>query len=176
MNSLFLFDMKKIVLLLLFLGMGSLFAQQITPKNAFLEKWENSKFYLSSIAKLMPEADFDYKPTQAQMSFREQLIHIKGNMDWLGNSYFGSPKKEKLDSTTDKATIIAELEASFNHVSEAVRAMPDEELESITPFFAGKKSRYQLLNLLQDHVTHHRGQLIVYLNLKGQKPPRYIGW
>jgi len=30
--------------------------------------------------------------------------------------------------------------------------------------------------LLNDHQTHHRGQLVVYLRLNGIKPPAYIGW
>ena len=43
-------------------------------------------------------------------------------------------------------------------------------------FFAGPKSKFQILNLLEDHVTHHRGQLIVYLNFKNSIPPSFIGW
>ncbi|MGK0251702.1 MAG: putative damage-inducible protein DinB, partial [Gammaproteobacteria bacterium] len=49
-------------------------------------------------------------------------------------------------------------------------------LKGTVEFFAGPKSRMQILNLLQDHVTHHRGQLIVYLNLNSIEPPQYSGW
>jgi uncharacterized damage-inducible protein DinB len=31
-----------------------------------------------------------------------------------------------------------------------------------------------MLNILQDHVTHHRGQIIVYLNLKGIEAPEKV--
>ena len=57
-----------------------------------------------------------------------------------------------------------------------VKNTPDEELKEIVDFFAGPKSNLQILNLLQDHVTHHRGQLIVYLNLNEIEPPKYSGW
>ncbi|MDT8346268.1 MAG: DinB family protein, partial [Flavobacteriaceae bacterium] len=50
------------------------------------------------------------------------------------------------------------------------------ELSEKVNFFAGEKTKIQILNLLHDHVTHHRGQLVVYLNLKEIKPPRYTGW
>lgn len=37
-------------------------------------------------------------------------------------------------------------------------------------------TRRQILLLLHDHQTHHIGQVIVYLRLKGIKPPAYVGW
>jgi len=154
------------------------FAQQTTVKEAFLEKWENSKNYLIAIAKAMPEEAYDFKPTERQMSFKEQLIHIKGNMEWLGTSYFSSSefKKEETELPKTKAETIALLEKSFNATLEMVKNTPDKNLKETVQFFAGPKSKLQILNLLQDHVTHHRGQLIVYLNLNNTKPPNYIGW
>ena len=40
----------------------------------------------------------------------------------------------------------------------------------------GKLNKYQFLNLIQDHQTHHVGQLIVYLRINNIEPPKYIGW
>jgi uncharacterized damage-inducible protein DinB len=37
-------------------------------------------------------------------------------------------------------------------------------------------NKLQILNLLNDHQTHHRAQLIVYLRINGIKPPDYVGW
>ena len=48
----------------------------------------------------------------------------------------------------------------------------DEEVQ----FFAGPMSKRQILVLMNDHLTHHRGQMIVYVRLKGVKPPAYKGW
>ncbi|NJL74904.1 MAG: hypothetical protein HC892_07620 [Saprospiraceae bacterium] len=30
--------------------------------------------------------------------------------------------------------------------------------------------------LMNDHLTHHRAQMIVYLRLKDVQPPKYVGW
>ena len=144
-------------------------------KSAFLLKWENSKNYLLEIAKAMPEANYNYKPTERQMSFQEQLIHIQGNMDWLSSKYFNGEKTEKIDPKS-KEEIINQLTASFDNVAEILKKVPLEELSTEVEFFAGPKSKLQILNLLQDHVTHHRGQLIVYLNLNTIEPPKYRGW
>jgi uncharacterized damage-inducible protein DinB len=154
------------------------FAQKTTVKEAFLEKWENSKNYLLNIAEMMPEEDYAYKPTERQLSFKEQLLHIKDNMDWLSTRYFaseGTNTKEK-EIPNSKAETIALLNIAFDSVSEIIKKYSEENLTETVEFFAGPKSKLQILNLLQDHVTHHRGQLIVYLNLKNVEPPKYVGW
>jgi uncharacterized damage-inducible protein DinB len=28
--------------------------------------------------------------------------------------------------------------------------------------------------MIADHITHHRGQMLVYMRLNGLKPPRYV--
>ncbi|PHS67006.1 MAG: DinB family protein [Flavobacterium sp.] len=170
--------MKKGILLIVLLNISTFMAQQITPKTAFLEKWENSKNYLLEIAEAMPEENYGFKPTEREMSFSEQLLHIKQNMDWLSTSYFTEKEytKAKKPLHKSKAEIISELKKSFDSVFEIIRTSPDESLQETVTFFAGPKSKLQILNLLQDHVTHHRGQLIVYLNLKDVKPPKYVGW
>lgn len=155
-----------------------MFAQQSSVKIAFLEKWEGSKNYLLAIAEAMPEDDYNFKPTERQMSFKEQLIHIKENMTWLSRSYFTETefKREKTETSISKTETIDLLEKAFDSVIEIVENTNDEDLKTTVDFFAGPKNKLQILNLLQDHVTHHRGQLIVYLNLNNIKPPSYIGW
>jgi uncharacterized damage-inducible protein DinB len=168
--------MNHKILLFTLLISSTMFAQQANVKDAFLEKWDNSKTYLLEMAQLMPEEDYGYKPTERQRSFAEQLEHIQGNMDWLSTKYF-SREKEKSDTfPSKKEQIISSLEKAFDAVGETVAATSEEELKETVEFFAGPKSKLQILNLLLDHVTHHRGQLIVYLNLKEIEPPRYVGW
>ena len=146
-------------------------------KSAFLIKWENSKNYLLEMAEAMPEANYNFKPTERQMSFEKQLLHIRQNMLWLSETYFmkNGEKSKKIEPKT-KEEIITLLTASFNRVSEIINTISLEDLTTEVDFFAGPKSKLQILNLLQDHVTHHRGQLIVYLNLNNIEPPKYRGW
>lgn len=153
-------------------------AQQASVKIAFLEKWEGSKNYLLAIAEAMPEESYNFKPTERQMSFKEQLLHIKENMTWLSNSYFteNEYKREKTDTSISKTETVNLLENAFDSVIEIIENTNDADLKKTVDFFAGPKSKLQILNLLQDHVTHHRGQLIVYLNLNNIKPPSFIGW
>lgn len=170
--------MKKLPIFILFILMvNSNLTAQNNVVSAFLLKWENSKNYLLEIAENMPEANYNFKPTERQMSFEEQLLHIRQNMVWLSETYFmkEGKKSEKIEPKT-KEEIISHLTASFNSVSEIIKTISEEELTTEVDFFAGPKSKLQILNLLQDHVTHHRGQLIVYLNLNNVTPPKYSGW
>ena len=170
--------MKNIFILFFVCFSVQLIAQQTTSKEAFLEKWENSKNYLLEIAEAMPEEFYNFKPTEREMSFKEQLVHIKGNMDWLSTTYFTSLpfKKDNLPIPETKKETLALLKAAFENTSEIIENTEDNALNETVEFFAGPKSKLQILNLLQDHVSHHRGQLIVYLNLKGIEPPKYVGW
>jgi uncharacterized damage-inducible protein DinB len=168
--------MRKIFILIVLFSLNA-YSQNSTI-TAFLEKWTNSKEYLLEVAKAMPEEHYDFKPTEREMTFGKQLLHIKANMDWLSSTYFSdTPRKEKeLEAKLTKAEIIAELEESFDQVYALISKTDAATLDNKVEFFVGPKSKLQILNLLQDHVTHHRGQILVYLNLNGVKPPKYVGW
>ncbi|QHI37356.1 hypothetical protein IMCC3317_27350 [Kordia antarctica] len=166
---------KHIFLLVIFVS--SFAKAQDTPISAFLEKWENSKDYLVEMAEAMPEDKYDYKPTERQKTFKEQLLHIKQNMDWLSNRYFAKATLENIKVTyPTKAEVIEAMKTSFDNTATIIKTATPEDLKELVEFFAGQKTKLQILNLLQDHVTHHRGQLIVYLNLNDIKPPTYRGW
>ncbi len=171
--------MKPNYLIILFLFLSTLSAKSQTEevKDAFLEKWENSKNYLLEISEIMPEEFYDFKPTERQRSFKEQLIHIKGNIEWLSSTYFTDIEyNRKTELPETKEEILSLIKNAFDNSAEIIRNTPIEELSQTVDFFAGPKSKLQILNLLQDHVSHHRGQLIVYLNLKNIVPPKYVGW
>lgn len=170
--------MRQLQLFIIVLLSATTMAQERTLKDAWLEKWENSKNYLIGIAEAMPEDQYNFKPTERQMSFKEQLVHIKGNMDWLSNTYFTDAvfKRKKAALPETKEETIALITAAFNNAKDIITNVSEESLTETVDFFAGPKSKIQILNLLQDHVSHHRGQLIVYLNLNDVKPPNFVGW
>lgn len=140
-------------------------------------KWANAKVYALKMAELMPEEYYDFKPVPEEMSFKQQLLHIADNMEWLSSSYLFIPKKNKIDtSVKEKAVVIKTLSDAYDMGMKAHQNISDKQLDEVVPFFAGPMTRRQILILMHDHQTHHLGQLIVYLRLKGIKPPDYIGW
>lgn len=140
-------------------------------------KWANAKVYALKMAELMPEEYYDFKPVPEEMSFKQQLLHIADNMEWLSSSFLFVPKKNKIDTTVKrKVDVIKILSDAYNMGMAAHHNVSANQLDEVVPFFAGPMSRRQILILMHDHQTHHLGQLIVYLRLKGIKPPEYVGW
>jgi len=147
--------------------------------SAFRIKWENAKPYVVKMARKMPARHYGYKPTDCQMTFKEQLLHIRENMLWLRHGYMvGDTAYEDTTQPVEvnKEATIKLLGSAFDTVGKIVSKTNKKDLKDSVDFFAGPKSKLQTLNLIQDHVTHHQGRLIVYLNLKGLEPPDYVGW
>jgi uncharacterized damage-inducible protein DinB len=169
--------MKKIIVIALVLVSNSMSSQQFVI-DTFVEKWDNSKVYLVQMAEAMPEDKYDFKPSEREMSFREQVFHILQNMDWLSTTHFSKEKYNKNDfsSIKTKAQLISQISTSFDLAKANIIQNKNIDLSEKVDFFAGPKSKLQILNLMQDHATHHRGQLIVYLNLCQIQPPKYVGW
>ncbi|RMB59229.1 DinB family protein [Dokdonia sinensis] len=167
--------MNKIFLLLLCVSLSAA-GQQDNFKGAFLEKWDNSRDYLIEIAEAMPADGYDFRPTERQMTFNEQLEHIQGNISWLSSKYFNASKIDSATSGTKKDQILENLKRAFASARVAIENTPEADFKTTVDFFAGPKSKLQILNLLHDHLSHHRGQLIVYLNLNEIEPPSYSGW
>ncbi len=144
----------------------------------FQKKWQNAADYTLELAESMPEADYDFRPTPGQMSFREQLIHMVRNMNWLASDYLGGEKLDDNLRTSDysKEQVLDILSRGFAASMSCVENLPAAALDEQVDFFAGPMNKRQILTLMNDHVTHHRGQLIVYLRLKQISPPKYRGW
>lgn len=144
----------------------------------FQQKWENAAAYTLELAELMPDTLYDFQPTGDQMTFREQLLHMVGNMAWLSSSYLHGqrPDRDLRSQDYGKEDMLAILREGFELAGKAAAELPAAALEEKVEFFAGPMTRRQILTLMNDHATHHRAQLIVYLRLNGLQPPKYRGW
>lgn len=170
--------MKKLLLSLLTLAVLNGLNAQSNYLKEFKQKWTGARSYTFKVAEAMPEENYDYKPSEEQMSFQEQLIHMVGNIRWLSTSYLGVKRIEVDLKKTDytKQEVLNILKEAFDKTDQALEKLTLEALEEEVSFFAGPMSKRQILTLLNDHLTHHRGQLVVYLRLNGVPPPSYRGW
>lgn len=147
--------------------------------DAAITKLQNSKEYTLKVASLMPEEKYGFKPVQDEMSFGEQLLHISANLGWLTSSYITNSKSTVTKPATQvqkKEEIIQVLNKTYDFSITALKSFDASHLADTVSFFAGPKTKLQIINLISDHQTHHRAQMIVYLRLNGIKPPEYTGW
>lgn len=152
-------------------------------ENSFLKaaitKLENSQSYTLKVASLMPENLYSFKPVAEEMSFGEQLLHLSSNMGWLCSAYLSiepNPVIKADASLLKKEDIKLVLEKAYSFAIATLKNFKENELTDSVKFFAGPMNKLQIINLLSDHQTHHRAQILVYLRLNGIKPPAYVGW
>ncbi len=175
-------NIKKKFIFIVLMSIGSIYNSSAQSGDSLLaqlsRKWIDSKAYTLKLAQLMPESDYDFRPVPEEMSFGEQLLHLADNIQWLSSAYLPGPgQKEKKSSThLNKDAILKIVAAAYDTGLAAHQRLSSAQLDEKVSFFAGPMTRRQILILMHDHQTHHVGQLILYLRLKGIKPPEYIGW
>ncbi len=160
-----------------FLAFSQDIGQQVL--DAAILKLENAKSYTLKVSTLMPAEKYEFKPSTDEMSFGEQLLHLSSNMAWLSAAYLGgakNPISNEDKAQTSKKEILVIVEKTYNYALETLHHFKKENLLDTVKFFAGPMNKLQILTLLNDHQTHHRAQILVYLRLNGLKPPDYIGW
>ncbi|WP_290790024.1 DinB family protein [Flavihumibacter sp. UBA7668] len=146
---------------------------------AAIERLEHSKNYTLAVAQSMPDKKYSYRPSPEEMSFAEQLIHISGNLAWLSTSYLSgavNPISEMDKKAISKKEVMDVVTKTYDYALQVLRQFKSTQLADTVSFFAGPLNKLQIINLLNDHQSHHRGQLLVYLRLNGIKPPAYTGW
>ena len=176
--------MKHILILttiMLFSSVTSpLFAQQDSFIKDYLERLENSRKYLILVAETMPEDKYDYKATSESLTFAENLMHIGYAIDWHSQSLLGG--RESRDWKTDtifkvanksKEEMIA-TNKTFDETIQLIKQFDTVKLNDELDYFGLNRTKRQIFLLLADHITHHRGQMLVYMRLNGLVPPRYV--
>lgn len=150
-----------------------------------LSKWKGMKSYTLKVAEVMPENKFNYKPVDEVKMFAEQLIHMANNLYYLSATFLRDTvppiniklMQEKVGKNlASKAEIIEYVSKAFDYGEESIKGLDAKKLEEEISFWGGKATKRKIVLLLNDHQTHHRGQLMIYLRLNGIKPPPYIGW
>ncbi len=175
--------MKHSLPLLLLLSITLTFGQSQSAHLLELQqKWANASTYTLALAESMPADQYDFRPVESEMSFGEQMMHLSSNMVWLCSDYLTDQKpprsrKEIGDyAHKSKAEVLEVLKESLDYAGATLKNLDPKQLDDSVKFFAGPMSKRQITNLMNDHLTHHRAQAIVYLRLNGIKPPGYVGW
>ena len=73
------------------------------------------------------------------------------------------------------SALIAFVASSFDYGTAMLSALTDAAAGESVTFFGQKILRRELCFRMLDHVAHHRGQMVIYLRLKGIVPPEYAG-
>ncbi len=171
--------LKKLPLLFCFLTSITSFSQKSAYLNELSTKWKNGTEYTQKVMDLMPQKEYGFIPSKDEMSFEEQLMHISKNICWLSSKLLNggiAPHTDFGIAGKSRKEVIKIINDCLAFGQNTIDNFDESKLDELVEFNTGQKTKRQILNLIHDHHTHHRGQLLVYLRLKGKTPPVYIGW
>src|SRR5438309_8005071 len=148
----------------------------LSPSQVVLESWNDVARKLTTMAEDFPEDKYDFKPTPAQRSFAEQLLHAAGASYYFTNPVMGQkpPAGEdpKRDQYKTKADIVAFVKKSVADGAAAIQSKGEKGLTTEVVYFAHQKARVlDMAYGLIEHSGEHYGQLVVYYRLAGLVPP-----
>jgi len=149
----------------------------LSPSQAVLEQWNDIGRKLIAMAEDFPEDKYEFKPTPAQRSFAEQLLHASGDNYYFTNVLLG----EKLPTTEDpprdqfksKAEVVAFVKKAFADGAAAIQKRGDKGMsELVVDPYSHRQTRiddyaYGFI----EHSGEHYGQLVVYYRVAGMVPP-----
>ena len=146
------------------------------PSKAVLDQWNDIGRKLIAMAEDFPENKYDMKPTPAQRSFEEQLLHAAGATYYFTNVLTGQKLPDgdpKPDQYKTRADLVAFVKKSFADGAAAIQAKGDKGMaELVVDPFAHQKIRFEDLAYgFIEHSGEHYGQLVVYYRLAGLVPP-----
>ena len=109
-------------------------------------------------------------------TFAAQMLHLAdGNYGLVGAATgkpnpLGKVSVEKTVAQTKEATTKATMD-SYDFVIAAIQGMTPEQLQEKTKMGGKELTKATGITKAFEHQTHHRGQTVAYLRLKGATPP-----
>jgi hypothetical protein len=125
-----------------------------------LDSWNEIGRKLTAMAEDFPEDKYDFKPTPAQRSFAEQLLHAAGSCYYFTNPAMGKkpPAAEdpKRDQYKSKADIVAFVKKAFADGAAAIQSKGEKGLTTEVVYFDHQKARVlDIANGLIEHSGEH---------------------
>ncbi len=167
---------------LVLIGVGYPVAQTATLSDDLLTDWRQQKRMMMGIAEAMPEDTFSFKPTEAQRTYAEQILHIAGANVYLMQHLGGVAAAPEVDTTdfkvfglsaTSKAVVLEALSDGYDYGIAVLQELSDEQLlETIAgPSYMGNVTRVKMAYFTLSHAMDIYGQMAVYLRLNDVIPP-----
>ena len=149
----------------------------LSPSATVLETWNYVGRKLITMAEDFPEDKYDFKPTPAQRSFAEQLLHAANSNYFFVNPARGEkppaaedPKREQFKS---KADIVAFVKKAYAEGAAVIKEKGDKGMNDllVDPFENQQTRVIDMAYGLIEHSGEHYGQLAVYYRVAGLVPP-----
>jgi uncharacterized damage-inducible protein DinB len=148
-----------------------------SPSKVVLDSWNDIGRKIIAMAEDFPEDKYDMKPTPAQRSFAEQLLHAAAANYYFTNIAIGqkppaddNPKRDKYKT---KADVVAFVKKSFADGAAAIQLKGDAGMSEliVNPFDPQQIRIGDWAYGFIEHDGEHYGQMVVYYRIAGLVPP-----
>lgn len=153
---------------------AGLLAQGSPVSDAIRNELATAKRNMVAAAAEMPADKFAFKPTDAQRSFGQLVLHVAGSNVFMCSSISGkkAPEMQRLAPTAPKGQLMQRLRDSFAFCESALADVTDADLGAQVPYFGRRtvSRATAMIGLAQDWADHY-SQQAMYLRLNGHLPP-----
>ena len=141
--------------------------------------WSRNNVMLYGLANSMPEEKFGYKPTPAQQTFGERVLHVAQVNLMLLQALGAKTPMPVIDmNAISKAASMDALQRVGGYGIAVIKELGEQGLlariDSPGPvgwFMGPQVSRQRVLYFLMTHSKDTYGQLVVYARMNGITPP-----
>ena len=146
---------------------------QATIHGDLTKDWAGQKALLVGLANAMPEDKYGFKPTPAQRTFGEHVLHIAEVNLMLTKALGGKTPDPAVNlKATTKAAMVKAMSDAFDHGAAVIAEFNNTTIqETIQAPFMGPSTRARVMFFLNGHTQDTYGQMVVYLRLNGLTPP-----
>jgi uncharacterized damage-inducible protein DinB len=160
-------------LIIMIAALGAPLLAQGDVKATVLKHLKTSRDFTLKVADQMPEADYGFKLTPAQMSFGEQMVHLAQAPEYILSPIFAEKPNPGKPAIMSKSDVMAFVRKSFDASIEKISKLTPDHISKSYKTDEGTMSGLDLLMGLLDHTTHHRASAEMYLRAKGITPAEY---
>ena len=130
-------------------------------------------------ADAMPDDKFGYKPTPAQRSYGEQIMHVVQANQFVAGVLGGKTPVPAVNmKAATKAEVMTALRQSMDYLEVVLKEFSDQQLNERVAaggFMGPSASRLRAIYWPMQHNMDIYGQMVVYLRLNGIVPPASRG-
>jgi uncharacterized damage-inducible protein DinB len=145
------------------------------PYEYLTQTFETEILKTVGIWQAFPEDKLTWRPAAKSRTVAEQMEHqCKSEHAWM-KKMFGIDTGNELPAEQTRAAYIAKYRGDANKRLAELRKKPPDFWAEPVAFFDVQRPRAWVMLRRIAHSAHHRGQLITYLRVLGQRVPSVYG-
>jgi uncharacterized damage-inducible protein DinB len=151
-------------------------ADHFPTADEWIHDWEVQRDFTLAVAEKMPGESYDFKASPEEMTFGQMVVHIAASLGGNVERVSGTKAQITNRQPKTKEDVLKTTHEWFDFSIRGISKLTSEQLaREYQVNWEGRKATTgrQIILAMFAHTAHHRGQLEVYLRLKGIAPPLY---